>query len=157
MIRGYLKSSQWGYLRSLCFLSLARIAPPSLCRLTNRLSSRTSLIRVLWSIMHCCTPCYIKTKQRSSYWGEGNLNFQGPNNKMKNQSKASVQVPVQYLSCGAPRACWLLSGAGWRPHADRRQMGRVSAEQKMWLSSEKADRHGQMETVNIIMWRPHLM
>lgn len=53
----YLRSSQWGYFRSLSFLSLARMAPPSLCRLTNRLSSSTSLIRVLWSIMHCCTFC----------------------------------------------------------------------------------------------------
>lgn len=56
----YLRSSQWGYLRSLSFLSLARIAPPSLCSLTNRLSSSTSFIRVLWSTMHCFTICQTK-------------------------------------------------------------------------------------------------
>lgn len=55
-----LNSSQWGYLRSLSFLSLARTAPPSLCRPTNRLSSRTSFIRVLCSVMHCCTAYYRK-------------------------------------------------------------------------------------------------
>lgn len=62
----YLRSSQWGYLRSLSFLSLARMAPPSLCRLTNLLSSSTSLIRVLRSIMHCCTVCW--TKKQVIQW-----------------------------------------------------------------------------------------
>lgn len=70
----YLRSSQWGYLRSLSFLSLARMAPPSLCRLTNRLSSSTSFIRVLWSIMHCFTICQVdnikmnKLNNISSYY-----------------------------------------------------------------------------------------
>lgn len=56
----YLRSSQCGYLRSLSLLSLARMAPPSLCRLTNLLSPSTSLIRVLCSVMHCCTACWTK-------------------------------------------------------------------------------------------------
>lgn len=123
-----------------------------LCTFTNIFNSYRNCY-LHNNILHIL--CY---QWRQSYISQGKPSFQGPNNIMKKQSKNSHQVPVQCPFSGAPLTYWWLSAAGWMPHEDQIQMGRVSRGWRMWTvkrnkqCTTRLERNGAEKKRNCLTW-----